>query len=171
MDFLELAKSRWSVRNFKPQQITDEEMEQILLAGKYAPTAVNYQPQKIYILKSKEAMEKINSVCKCVFGAPMAILVAYDRERAWKCPFDGHLSGDVDVGIVATHMVLQAWEMGIGTCFVEHFHPQEVADILGLPENEQVVLLLPIGYPSEDAEPLMRLHGTFRERDDVVKTI
>lgn len=171
MNFLELAKTRWSVRKFKPQQIADEELEQILLAGKYAPTAVNYQPQKIYILKSRDAMEKINSVCKCVFGAPMAILIAYDKERAWRCPFDGHLSGDVDVGIVATHMVMKAWEMGIGTCFVEHFDPEDVEKIFNLPEQEKVVLLLPIGYPAADAEPLMKLHGTFREREDVVKIL
>ena len=87
---MELAKERWSVRKFKPEQITEEELDKILEAGKYAPTAVNFQPQKIYVLKSDLAMRRINSVCKCVFGAPMAILIAVDTERARKNPFTGH---------------------------------------------------------------------------------
>lgn len=94
MDFLELVKDRWSVRKFKSNQIRQEELDQILEAGKYAPTAVNFQPQKMYILKSDLAMKKINSVCKCVFGSPMAILIAVDTERAWKNPFTGHLYTD-----------------------------------------------------------------------------
>ena len=80
MNFLELAKDRWSVRKFKPEQITEDELSKILEAGKYAPTAVNFQPQKIYILKSNLAMRRINSVCKCVFGAPMTILLKDIKE-------------------------------------------------------------------------------------------
>lgn len=169
MDFLELVKDRWSVRKFKSDQIRQEELDQILEAGKYAPTAVNFQPQKIYILKSDLAMKKINSVCKCVFGAPMAILIAVDTERAWKNPFTGHLYGDVDIGIVATHMMLMAWELGIGTCPVGHFDSREVAKTFELPKNEVPALLLPIGYPAKDAEPLRKLHDSFRDREDVVK--
>lgn len=168
MDFLKLAKDRWSVRKFCEEPIRKEELAQILEAGKYAPTAVNYQPQKIYVLESAEAMRRINSVCKCVFGAPMALLIAYDKNRAWKNPFDGHLSGEVDAAIVATHMMLMAWELGVGSCMVGHFDPREVAGIFRLPENEKPVLLLPIGYPAKDAEPIWRLHETFRDREDVV---
>ena len=166
---MELAKERWSVRKFKPEQITEEELDKILEAGKYAPTAVNFQPQKIYVLKSDLAMRRINSVCKCVFGAPMAILIAVDTERAWKNPFTGHLYGDVDIGIVATHMMLKAWELGIGTCPVGHFDSREVAKTFELPKNEVPAVLLPIGYPAKDAEPLRKLHDSFREREDVVK--
>lgn len=168
MNFLELAKDRWSVRKFKPEQITAEELNKILEAGKYAPTAVNFQPQKIYVLKSDLPMRRINSVCKCVFQAPMAILIAVDEERAWKNPFTNHLYGDVDIGIVATHMMLMAWELGIGTCPVGHFDSRDVAKIFELPENETPVLLLPIGYPAKDAEPIRKLHETFRDKEDVV---
>ena len=166
---MELAKERWSVRKFKPEQITEEELDKILEAGKYAPTAVNFQPQTIYVLKSDLAMRRINSVCKCVFGAPMAILIAVDTERAWKNPFTGHLYGDVDIGIVATHMMLMACELGIGTCPVGHFDSREVAKTFELPKNEVPAVLLPIGYPAKDAEPLRKLHDSFREREDVVK--
>ena len=55
MDFLQLAADRYSVRSFSDRPIEQEKMERILKAGELAPTAVNFQPQKIYILKSKEA--------------------------------------------------------------------------------------------------------------------
>ena len=83
MTFQELAKTRYSVRAFQDMPISEREMNLILEAGRMAPTACNNQPQKIYIAKSEEARKKLASVCRCTFGAPVILVVCYDRNRDW----------------------------------------------------------------------------------------
>ena len=84
MTFQELAHARYSVRSFQDRPIAEEHLNLILEAGRVAPTACNFQPQKIYVAKSAEAREKLASVCRCTFGAPVILVVCYDRERDWK---------------------------------------------------------------------------------------
>ena len=82
----------------------------------------------------------------------------------------GLTSGETDAAIVCTHMMLQAAALGIGSCWVGYFNPQAVADVLCLPENITVSALLPMGYPSETAEPLP-LHEQYREYADTIAEI
>jgi nitroreductase len=171
MSFLSLAKDRWSVRSFEQRPVSEEHMKQILEAGHVAPTACNYQPQRIYIAKSEEARQKLASVCRCTFGAPVILVVCYDRTRDWKNKLlPGYESGETDAAIVCTHMMLEAWELGVGSCWVGYFNPEQVAQVLGLPENVQVCALLPMGYPAEDAKPLP-LHSQFRPAEEIVEEI
>ena len=171
MTFQELAKNRYSVRSFRENPIEKEHMDLILEAGRVAPTACNFQPQKIYVARSAEAREKLASVCRCTFGAPVILVVGYDRTRDWKNKLMPDLtSGETDAAIVCTHMMLQAADLGIGSCWVGYFNPEQVAEVLGLPENITVTALLPIGYPAENAEPLP-LHSQYRELADTVAEI
>ena len=171
MTFQELAHARYSVRSFQDRPIAEEHLNLILEAGRVAPTACNFQPQKIYVAKSAEAREKLASVCRCTFGAPVILVVCYDRERDWKNKLmPGYESGETDAAIVCTHMMLQAFELGIGSCWVGYFNPKTVAETLGLPENITVSALLPMGYPAEDAQPLP-LHSQFRDLADTVVEI
>ena len=171
MTFQELAKNRYSVRSFRETPIEKEHMDLILEAGRVAPTACNFQPQKIYVARSDEAREKLASVCRCTFGAPVILVVGYDRTRDWKNKLmPGLASGETDAAIVCTHMMLQAADLGIGSCWVGYFNPEQVAEVLGLPENITVTALLPIGYPAENAEPLP-LHSQYRELADTVAEI
>lgn len=171
MTFQELAKNRYSVRSFRETPIEKEHMDLILEAGRVAPTACNFQPQKIYVARSDEAREKLASVCRCTFGAPVILVVGYDRTRDWKNKLmPGLTSGETDAAIVCTHMMLQAADLGIGSCWVGYFNPEQVAEVLGLPENITVTALLPIGYPAENAAPLP-LHSQYRELADTVAEI
>ena len=171
MTFQELAKNRYSVRSFRETPIAKEHMDLILEAGRVAPTACNFQPQKIYVARSAEAREKLASVCRCTFGAPVILVVGYDRTRDWKNKLmPGLTSGETDAAIVCTHMMLQAADLGIGSCWVGYFNPEQVAEVLGLPENITVTALLPMGYPAENAEPLP-LHSQYRELADTVAEI
>ena len=171
MSFLELAKARYSVRSFQDRSVEEEHLNMILEAGRVAPTACNFQPQRIYVARSAEAREKLASVCRCTFGAPVILVVCYDRERDWKNKLlPGYESGETDAAIVCTHMMLQAFELGIGSCWVGYFNPKTVAETLGLPENITVSALLPMGYPAEDAQPLP-LHSQFRDLADMVEEI
>ena len=171
MTFQELAHERYSVRSFQDRPIEEEHLNLILEAGRVAPTACNFQPQKIYVAKSAEARAKLASVCRCTFGAPVILVVCYDRERDWKNKLlPGYESGETDAAIVCPHMMLEAFELGIGSCWVGYFNPKTVAETLGLPENVTVSALLPMGYPAADAPPLP-LHEQVREFADTITVI
>lgn len=171
MTFQELARARYSVRSFRNTPIEEEKLNLILETGRIAPTACNNQPQKIYVAKSEESRKKLASVCRCTFDAPVILVVCYDRTRDWKSKLQpGYESGETDAAIVCTHMMLQAFELGIGSCWVGYFNAQAVSEVLGLPENVTVSALLPMGYPSESAEPLP-LHSQYREFSDTIEEI
>ena len=167
-DFLELAKSRYSVRRFSDKPIEGEKLELILRAGQAAPTACNYQPHRVYVLKSPEALEKLQKCKTSRFGETLALLVCCDTGECWKRDYDGKPSGDIDAAIVATHMMLEAWELGIGSTWVMHFMPEAVRAEFCLPENEEPAALLVMGYPAEDAHP-SRLHAQNKPLEETVK--
>lgn len=171
MTFQELAHARYSVRSFKDIPIEDEKLNLILEAGRVAPTACNFQPQKIYVARSEESRRKLASVCRCTFDAPLILVVCYDRSRDWKNKLQpGYESGETDAAIVCTHMMLQAFELGIGSCWVGYFNANVVANVLDLPENLTVSALLPMGYPAENAAPLP-LHSQYRDFADTIVEI
>ena len=171
MTFQELARARYSVRSFQDTPIEESHLNLILEAGRVAPTACNNQPQKIYVATSAESRKKLAAVCRCTFDAPVILVVCYDRTRDWKNKLmPGYESGETDAAIVCTHMMLQAFELGIGSCWVGYFNAQAVSEALGLPENVTVSALLPMGYPSEKAEPLP-LHSQYRPLEDTVVII
>lgn len=153
MDFLQLAKKRHSVRKFSNQKIEKEKLDLILEAGRIAPTAANYQPQRILVLDSEESLEKLKACTPCHFHAPLALLVCYDTSASWKRSYDNEDTGITDASIVATQMILQATESGIGCTWVAHFDPQLIRTSFGLPDYLVPVALIPMGYPAVDSAP------------------
>ncbi len=154
MELLKLMEERYSVRAYSQREIEEEKLNRILEAGRLAPTAKNNQPQHIYVLKSPEAIGKIRALTRCAYNAPVVLAVAVDKSQEWNNPLEsGITSGQQDAAIVATHMMLAAWEQGIGSCWVCYMAPTEVHDAFNLPENEQIALLMPIGYPADEAKP------------------
>lgn len=170
MDFGRLAAERYSVREFAPTPVEEEKLRKILEAARVAPTAVNFQPQKLYVVKSPEALARLTAI-RPVFGAPLAVIVCYDDTRSWKNSRDaGHDSGEVDAAIVTTHMMLQAWELGIGSCWIGAFQPSAVAEAFGIPANEHPVAILPLGYPADGCRPSDK-HTSFRDAEDYIKIL
>lgn len=167
MDFMTLAAERYSVRKFKDEPVAQEAIDKILAAGHLAPTGCNYQPQRIYVIRSAENMEKLRACTKCHFGAPMAMFVCYNKNECWTRKYDGEQCGWTDASNVTTHMMLQAHEIGVGTTWVMHFDPFAVREAFSLPEEIVPVALLTMGYPAEDAEALP-LHSRFRPMEETV---
>ena len=153
MTFLELAKGRYSVRKFKNLAIEPEKLELVLDAGRVAPTACNNQPQRIKIITGPADLAKVDECTPFRFDAQAVLLVCYDREVCWRRGFDDASSGETDASIVATHLMLAAHELGLGTCWVMHFDPVKTAESFALPESIVPVVFLPIGYPADDATP------------------
>ena len=118
MEFMELARERYSVRKYDPRPVEGEKLDRILEAGALAPSAKNQQPQHVYVLESPAAIEKIRGITRCAFDAPVVLLVCGDRDAAWTNPFNGRNSAEMDCSILATHMMLEAQAQGLGTCWV-----------------------------------------------------
>lgn len=154
MDFLELAEQRYSVRGFAPRPVEQEDVDRILRAAGAAPTAHNNQPQEIIVVRSPEGLEALKRCTECHYDAPLAFLVCYDREKSWKRSYDGRDSGQVDASIVATHMMLEAAQLGVGSTWVMYFIPEAVRAEFGLPDRVEPVAILVMGYP--DAQPSPR---------------
>lgn len=153
LDFLDLVEERFSVRSFTNEPVPENSLNRILHAAHMAPTAVNAQPQKLYVIQSREALEKLKICTPCHFNAPLAILVCYDRNESWRRPFDGQDSGFMDASIVATHMMLQVYTEGMGCTWVMHFNPDAIHEQFGIPEEHVPVCLLPMGFPGPKAKP------------------
>ncbi|MDO5442435.1 MAG: nitroreductase family protein [Bacteroidia bacterium] len=166
-DFLELAHERYSVRSFSDQKVPQDIIDKILEAGMVSPTAVNSQPQMIYVIQSPEAMAKLNEQSRCIYGAPQAFLVCYNEQNACQRGEYGSY-GEIDATIVLTHMTLEAANLGIGTCIVGMFDQKEIAKAFELPSYIKPVLLLPFGYPAEDAAPSAK-HTEYRPLEETVQ--
>lgn len=168
MEFNKVIRERFSVRKYKPDCITDEELRTILQAGMIAPTGCNYQPQRIYVLKSADAITKIRTLSRCAFDAPDVLIITLNEDEDWKSPLEqGCRAGIQDVSIVADHMMLTAWNIGVGSCWVNYFKPSEVKKAFDLPENETPVLLMTLGYPADDAKPA-KLHAESKTVEEIV---
>ena len=156
MEFLELAKNRYSERYFDPRPIEQEKLDRIIEAGRIVPTACNYQPQHFYVLRSKEALAKLKGITYFHYNAPMMILVCYDARKVWKTDGDRYYrnynSGEQDASIAATTMMYEAEELGVHTIWIRGFDSKTVVDTFGLPDYMIPVMMLGLGYPNNKAK-------------------
>ncbi len=153
MEFKEVIRRRYSCRAFSGRQVEPEKLAAILEAGRLAPTAKNLQEQHVVVVQSAEGHAKIDAVSRCRFGAPTVLVVAFDRNNVFTYPGGKRDSGIEDATIVATHMILAAADEGVDSCWVNYLDPEKMAEALGLPENEEVLMLMDLGYAAEEAAP------------------
>lgn len=171
MDFFELAKSRYSVRRYKDKPISDEHLDRILEAANEAPTGCNNQPFRIFVAQSKDSLDKLNKLSRCIFGAKTVFIFALNTDEDWKNPLEkGVRAGVQDVSIVASHVMFAAWELGIGTCWVNYFANSKLDKAFGFPENLKSVLIMPMGYPADDSDPIP-MHFSCKSLEDTVRFI
>ena len=168
MEFLQLSEARYSLRKFSDRPVEAEKLAAILEAGRNAPTAHNLQPQRIFVLRSPEALEKADACTAAHFHPPVILVVAYDPEAAWKRETDGKNHGEIDAAIAATQMMLAAADLGLGTTYVGMFEPEKL--LAAFPEMAGLcpIAMLPLGYPAEGAHP-SRLHADRKPLEELVK--
>ncbi len=154
MEFKEVVKNRYSCKKYSNRPIETEKLTAILEAGRLAPTAKNLQEQHIYVLQSEEALAKIDQATPCRYGAPTVLVVAFDKNSVFTYPGEKRNSGVEDATIVATHLILAAADEGVDSYWINYFDPDKLANILGLPENEEVLMVMDLGYAAEGAGPL-----------------
>ena len=167
MEFREVIKNRYSCKRFDGRRVEEAQLEAILEAGRLAPTAKNLQEQRIYVVQSPEGLAKLDKVTPCRYGAATCLVVAFDRENVFTYPGDKRDSGVEDATIVATHMLLAAADQGVDSCWINFFDPENLARELGLPKNEEVLMILDLGYALEGTKPL----ATHSQRKALKETV
>lgn len=167
MEFLELVKNRYSCKSFDGRPVDREQLNGILEAGRLAPTAKNLQEQHVYVVQSEEGLGKIDKLTPCRYNAATVLMVAFDKNNVFTYPGGKRDSGIEDGTIVATHMMLAAKAAGVDSCWINFFDPEIAAKEFGLPENEEVLMLLNLGYPAEGAGPL----GNHMKRKELSETV
>ena len=167
MEFKEVIRDRYSCKKYDGRKVERGALEAILEAGRLAPTAKNLQEQRIYVLESEEALAKVDALTPCRYGAPTVLAVAFDKNNVFVYPGGKRDSGIEDAAIVATHMLLAAKDAGVDSCWLNFFDPEKAAIELGLPENEEVLMLLDLGYAAEDGKPLAN-HGSRKPLSETV---
>lgn len=145
MDFLQLAKERYSVRTYQPKAVEEEKLLKILEAARVAPTAANRQPQRVLVVQSEEGRKKLAKAAN-TFQAPVVLVVCADHSQAWKRSYDGKQSTDIDASIVTDHMMLEATELGLGSVWICAFRPDIIREEFSLPDALEPVNLLALGY-------------------------
>ena len=156
MEFTKVVAERYSCKNFSTRKVEAEKLTEILEAGRLAPTAKNFQEQRIYVLQSEESLAKLDKVTPCRYGAPTCLVVAFDKNSVF--PYPG---GKRDSGVE------DAANAGVDSCWLNFFDPDELAKELGLPENEEVLMILDLGYAAEGAGPLAN-HGSRKPLSETV---
>lgn len=160
MDFLEIAKSRYSVRDYKNQKVEQEKLDKILYAAHVAPTAANLQPIRLIVVQEAEGLSKIGKAAN-LYGAPLAIIVCSDHSKAWTRPFDRKQTVDIDASILTDHMMMEATELGLGSVWICYFKPDVIKQEFQLPDTLEPINILAIGYSNESpADP--ERHATQR---------
>lgn len=154
MDFKEVIANRYSCKKYSGRMPEAEKITAILEAGRLAPTAKNLQEQHIYVLQSEESLKKLDSVTPCRYGAPVVLVVAFDKNNVFTYPGEKRDSGVEDATIVATQMILAAANEGVDSCWINFFDPDKLAQALALPENEEALMVMDLGYAAEGAGPL-----------------
>jgi len=163
MKFLELAKTRHSVRKYIQKAVEKEKLSAILEAANVAPTTANLQPQRILVLQEKESLEKLAKVADAdnapianIFNAPLVLILCCNTGEAWQRPEDEKTFEDIDIGIVSTHMMLQAAELGLGSVMIGNFKPEFIKEAFSFPMGLEPALILAIGYAAGEPASLER---------------
>jgi nitroreductase len=154
MSFLDLAKSRFSVRKYKSEPVSEEDLNYVLEAGRIAPSAVNYQPWHFLVLRKKESLEKIHQTYNREWfrEAPVVIVLLGDHTQGWKRA-DGKDHTDIDIAIAADHITLAATDRGLGTCWVCNFDKQKTIELFNLPDHFEPIVFLPLGHADVLSDP------------------
>lgn len=170
MQFEQLAADRYSCRKLSDRPVSEALLNRIVETAVLAPTAVNYQPYRIFRMASDEARQAVHAVTHCTFGAPEFLLVGCRKEDAWVREYDQRNFGDVDASIVATHIMLEIKALGLDTTWVGHFDAPRLQTLLPELAGYDLIALFPVGYAAEDAEPGPR-HSQRKPLEELYKAL
>ena len=167
MNFLELTKKRYSCRTYQAREVEEEKMAYVTECARMAPSAVNRQPWRLRIVSGDEAKDSLRTCYDREWfrTAPAYIIASVLHDEQW-VRADGKQHGDIDVAIAVEHLCLAAAEQGLATCWVCNFDAAMCKQLVGLDENEEAAVLIPIGYAADAPKEKMR-----KSRNEIVRII
>lgn len=144
-EFLEFLKGRRSTRSFQKKEIKEEHLQMILEAGRWTPSASNRQPWEFIVFKDKIILRKISETA--IYGrffkrAPLAIAIVGK-------PSESPNWYQVDTALVSMQMILMAWSLNIGSCWIGAMNRDKVKKLLGINKEDYLLTTLPFGYIKE----------------------
>jgi nitroreductase len=165
MQFIELARKRYSVRSYKAGPVEDDKLQSVLQAARLAPTAANREAFRLIVLLTKNRESELLRIYNRSWfvQAPVVICICAIPNEAW-VRSDGKNYSDVDAAIVMDHLVLAATDLGLGTCWIAAFDPVAAREVLGIPEQVDPIAFTPLGYPAGQSPAKKR-----KNLDDLVK--
>ena len=164
MSFLDLVNKRYSVRKYEPTPVNNALVEQVLEAGRLAPSAANYQPSHFIVVRDEAVKAALGGAYarEWFWKAPVIIVVCVVPSKAW-VRFDGKNYAAVDGGIAMDHMTLCATDLGLGTCWIGAFDQAKVRAALNVPDHVEPLVMTPLGFPAAPSGPRKR-----KAREEIV---
>jgi len=185
MDFSELVKKRYSCRKYLQDPVEREKIEKCIESARLAPSACNSQPWNFIVVDEKEQLSEVTKAAVSgIYGMPKLmsdapVLVVVTANKGSFISKAGSFVRDtmfylIDIGIACEHLVLQAAELDLGTCYIGWFNEKEVKKKLGLPKSINIPLIITMGYPDdshrkEDLTRRLAKGGTRKPLEDMMK--
>mgnify|MGYP001447690276 CR=1 FL=1 len=143
MGVFDIIKDRRSIRTYKDERIPKDKLEKLLEAARLAPSAANRQNWKFIVVENEEVKKQLVTACnnQAFVGTASNVIAGIgDPAQKWH---------QVDLAIALEHIVLEAVELGLGTCWIGAFNEDEVKKLLKIPQDKKVIALLTVGVPVE----------------------
>ena len=168
MNFIDLAQKRYSVRGYTDDPVEPAKLDAILLAAQWAPTAANRQPLRLFVIETQKHREALKELYArdWFVQPPLVLAIAAVLDEAWTRKYDDENYAVVDATIAFDHMILQAVDLGLGTCWIAAFDPDKARQLLNLPDTWKPVAFTPLGYPADAGREKKR-----RELEELVHYI
>jgi len=157
MDLMDVIRSRRSIRKFRADDIAQDDINQIMEAVQLAPSANNLQPWKFILVKNDKKRRLIAQACsgqEFVGEAPLIIVACAIGRGGYIGKYME--SWPIDVTIAMTHLILAAWNKGLGTCWIGDFDEEKMKEICNIPFDVRVVAITPLGYPVKPPQSTSR---------------
>jgi nitroreductase len=158
MEYSELIAKRYSVRAYRSDPVEEEKLQAVLEAARLAPTAANRQPIQLVVMHTARREEEIGKIYRRPWfvQAPLVIGVCAISSQAWVRESDRFNARLIDAAIVADHLILEATNQGLGTCWIAAFNVAAARSVLQLPDEAEPVIFTPLGYPADQPGPKTR---------------
>jgi len=152
MKILDVIQERKSIRRYKEDSLPEDVLHRILDSARLAPSGKNFQPWKFILVRDAKMKEKLAAVSRgqtFIAKAPIIVVACGFPERSYQRQGNYMSSWVIDVSIAVEHLMLQAQEEGLGTCWIGAFEEKDVKKLLDIPSEVKVLALTPLGYPDE----------------------
>ncbi|MCR4824447.1 MAG: nitroreductase family protein [Bacteroidales bacterium] len=150
--FAELAAARYSCRSFSDRELNPDKVNKILDVARLAPTAANRQPVHVWAVTGADALERLHKV-HAAFNAPAVFMIGAKADEAWIRGYDNKNGAETDAAIVATHIMLEAADLGLGNIWIGSYDPAKIADVFPETAGYEITALIAVGHPADDAGP------------------